>query len=119
MWSKECEGGREHGDIRGDISRIMAKPLDQFYKDCLRVGSLKCFLHFHLYLKGTGKDQPWTMHGRCSCTAWFPLTYDMLAGREELVVTVFAGAEVSPRTAPTFRAIQGSVPTAAPRIEVL
>ena len=29
----------------------MAKPLDQFYKDCLRVGSLKCFMHFHLYLK--------------------------------------------------------------------
>ncbi len=29
-----------------------AKPLDQFYKDCLRVGSLKCFTHFHLYLKG-------------------------------------------------------------------
>lgn len=52
-------------------------PLDQFYKDCLRVGSLKCFTHFHLYLKG----------------------------REELVVTVFTGPQTSPRNLPPFRAI--------------
>jgi len=45
----------------------------------LRIGNLKCFGHFHLYLKG----------------------------REELVVTVFSGAEVSPRSpTPAFRAIQ-------------
>jgi len=50
-------------------------PLDLFYRDCLRVGSLKCFAHFHLYLKG----------------------------REELVVTVFKG-EQSPLQA-GFRAI--------------
>ena len=50
---------------------------------------------------------------------WCPLTYDMRAGREELVVTVFAGAEVSPRTTPSFRAIQGSVLIAASRMEML
>lgn len=38
-------------------------PLDAFYKDSLRVGTLKCFAHFALYLKG----------------------------REELLVTVFHG----------------------------
>lgn len=46
-------------------------PLDQFYRDCLRLGSLKCFEHFQLYLKG----------------------------REELVVTVYHGMH-SPRTPP-------------------
>lgn len=60
----------------------MSKPLDQFYKDCLRLGSLQCFVHFHLYLKG----------------------------REELVVTVFSGADTvvapSPRGA-VFRPIEG------------
>uniref|UniRef100_A0A7S0RIM6 DUF7886 domain-containing protein n=1 Tax=Chlamydomonas leiostraca TaxID=1034604 RepID=A0A7S0RIM6_9CHLO len=53
-------------------------PLDQFYKDCLRMGNIKCFAHFHLYLKG----------------------------REELVVTVFTGAQASPRAPqPLFKAI--------------
>ena len=40
-----------------------AKPLDIFYRDALRLGTLRCFEHFQLYLKG----------------------------REELVVTVYNG----------------------------
>lgn len=68
----------------------MSKPLDQFYKDCLRLGNLKCFAHFHLYLKG----------------------------REELVVTVFSGGgelASSPRPGATsFRAIQGNNTNAFP-----
>lgn len=63
-----------------------AGPLDQFYKDCLRVGALKCFTHFHLYLKG----------------------------REELVVTVFTGAQSSPRNLPPFQAINSSNGNAFP-----
>jgi len=63
-----------------------AKPLDQFYKDCLRIGCLKCFMNFQLYLKG----------------------------REELVVTVFCGAEVSPRNGPIFRAIKAGSNMALP-----
>eukprot|EP00879_Flechtneria_rotunda_P030288 GHRR01032905.1.p1 GENE.GHRR01032905.1~~GHRR01032905.1.p1 ORF type:complete len:204 (+),score=51.87 GHRR01032905.1:381-992(+) len=46
-------------------------PLDGFYKDSLRLGNLKCFIHFNLYLKG----------------------------REELVVTVYHG--LLPPTAPS------------------
>jgi hypothetical protein len=48
-----------------------AKPLDIFYKDALRLGTLRCFQHFQLYLKG----------------------------REELVVTVYNGDDggTSPR----------------------
>ncbi|KAG2442454.1 hypothetical protein HXX76_002540 [Chlamydomonas incerta] len=61
-------------------------PLDQFYKDCLRIGCLKCFSHFHLYLKG----------------------------REELVVTIFTGSQVSPRTLPNFRAINAGNGNALP-----
>mmetsp|Transcript_34133 Transcript_34133/g.61545 ORF Transcript_34133/g.61545 Transcript_34133/m.61545 type:complete len:218 (+) Transcript_34133:104-757(+) len=53
-------------------------PLDQFYKDCLRIGSLKCFSNFHLYLKG----------------------------REELVVTIHSGQ--IQRVVPNFRAIVSS-----------
>ncbi|GIL86760.1 hypothetical protein Vretimale_15653 [Volvox reticuliferus] len=64
-------------------------PLDQFYKDCLRIGCLKCFAHFQLYLKG----------------------------REELVVTIYTGSQVSPRPQPNFRAIKGNgdpLPPASP-----
>ncbi|GBF98682.1 hypothetical protein Rsub_11396 [Raphidocelis subcapitata] len=46
-------------------------PLDQFYKDCLRIGTLKCFSNFSLYLKG----------------------------REELVVSIYHGP-LSPRHRP-------------------
>ncbi|GFR40713.1 hypothetical protein Agub_g1320 [Astrephomene gubernaculifera] len=62
------------------MSSASRSPLDQFYRDCLRVGCLKCFTHFHLYLKG----------------------------REELVVTIYTGSQVSPRTLPNFRAIKGN-----------
>lgn len=55
-------------------------PLDQFYKDCLRLGTLKCFAHFSLYLKG----------------------------REELVATIFHGA-LSPSAQPPPIAKVGSV----------
>jgi len=47
----------------------MGGPLDDFYKDCLRFGCLKCFKHFSLYLRG----------------------------REELLVTVYHGDEGSPK----------------------
>ncbi|KAG1659089.1 hypothetical protein FOA52_013735 [Chlamydomonas sp. UWO 241] len=69
-----------------------AKPLDQFYKDCLRFGNLKCFVHYHLYMKG----------------------------REELVVTVFSGVEggiLQQKGSSIFRAIDGSnneLPPASP-----
>lgn len=72
-------------------------PLDQFYKDCLRIGSLKCFQHFHLYLKG----------------------------REELVVTIYSGPVPSPRgNNPIFRAIQtgnasNAYPPASPATQEL
>eukprot|EP00877_Chromochloris_zofingiensis_P014362 jgi/Chrzof1/917/Cz01g33160.t1 len=66
-------------------------PLDQFYKDCLRVGNMKCFAHFSLYLKG----------------------------REELVVTVYHGL-LSPRTpppitrVPTVGTATNALPPASP-----
>jgi len=70
-----------------------AKPLEQFYKDCLRFGNLKCFMNYHLYMKG----------------------------REELVVTVFSGAEGGmlhqSKGSSIFRAIEGNnndLPPASP-----
>ncbi|KAI8477151.1 MAG: hypothetical protein J3K34DRAFT_453096 [Monoraphidium minutum] len=58
-------------------------PLDQFYRDCLRLGNLKCFSHFSLYLKG----------------------------REELVVTIFHGLIPASQQPPIARV--GSVGGAA------
>lgn len=70
-------------------------PLPQFYKDCLRLGSLKCFIHCSMYLKG----------------------------REELMVTVYTGlptAAATPGRADSllaFRPISGggsAYPPASP-----
>lgn len=60
-------------------------PLDQFYKDCLRLGSIQCFSNFSLYLKG----------------------------REELVLTVYTGNGngLCPSPAPICRS---SLPGVAP-----
>mmetsp|Transcript_23956 Transcript_23956/g.66542 ORF Transcript_23956/g.66542 Transcript_23956/m.66542 type:complete len:244 (-) Transcript_23956:186-917(-) len=63
-------------------------PLEEFYKDCLRFGSLRCFAHFSLYLKG----------------------------REELLVTVYHGA-TSPGASPPFGMVgvgANTLPPASP-----
>lgn len=63
-------------------------PLDEFYRDCLRFGSLRCFNHFSLYLKG----------------------------REELLVTVYHG-QLSPQASPPFGMIgvgANTLPPASP-----
>lgn len=65
-------------------------PLDQFYKDCLRIGNLKCFGHFQLYLKG----------------------------REELVVTVYTGSQAVRSPSSMYRpqntGAQNAYPPASP-----
>lgn len=95
-------------------------PLDQFYKDCLRVGSLKvCHQQLRALLCRTLErdgDLAWgpnalccnapllrlTTKRRAQCFTHFHL---YLKGREELVVTVFTGPQTSPRNLPPFRAI--------------
>mmetsp|Transcript_44128 Transcript_44128/g.112628 ORF Transcript_44128/g.112628 Transcript_44128/m.112628 type:complete len:237 (-) Transcript_44128:116-826(-) len=62
--------------------------LDEFYKDCLRFGNLRCFTHFSLYLKG----------------------------REEVLVTVYHGA-TSPQASPPFGMVgmgANTLPPASP-----
>ncbi|PNH01793.1 hypothetical protein TSOC_012292 [Tetrabaena socialis] len=102
------------------MSTVNRGPLDQFYKDCLRVGCLKASPHSSpvttealpcpaLGLPGTPSRAsppppfpPYT-HTPPQCFTHFQL---YLKGREELVVTIYTGSQVSsPRTLPTFRAI--------------
>ncbi|KAF8063829.1 hypothetical protein HT031_003686 [Scenedesmus sp. PABB004] len=77
-------------------------PLDAFYKDALRIGNLKCFNHFSLYLKGREELVVTVYHGPLPASGSQPIARLSLPGCARAAARRRGGAARSAaRAAPT------------------